>query len=247
MRATSCSHFASGLPSWLFMACVLVMSASTIRVQAQEPDTHDVRLFRFINSQQNPDKTGFFEILDYTSLPSYGAVPLGFLAAGGFGSQARELQTGLMLVVSEGLTLGSTSLLKGIFARPRPFEVLEDVHLKHAWSAGGRSFPSGHTSMAFSIATIVSLQYQRIGVTIPMFLWATLIGYGRVYLGVHYPSDVLGGAILGSGVSLLVWQFRDAFQEASEKMVGKADPVTEAARNGRPVGVDIVRLVFPLD
>ena len=99
--------------------------------------------------------------------------------------------------------------------------------------------------MAFSIATLVSLQYGRAAVTVPMVLWASLIGYGRIYLGVHYPTDVLGGAVLGTALSVVVWQFRDDFLEASESIVGKADPVTDAARGGRAIGVTLARVTLP--
>ncbi len=245
MRATSCLRFASGLAHWLSMALVVATVGGTTLLFAQEPDGFDVRLFHLINDQQNPEKTGFFEILDYTSLPSYAVIPAGFLAVGAFDAHTAEFQTGLMLVASEGLTLGCTSLLKALVGRNRPFEDLTRVKLKHAWSAGGRSFPSGHTSMAFSIATMVSLQYRSAAVTVPMILWASFIGYGRIYLGVHYPSDVLGGALLGTAISVAVWQFRGDFLHASESIVGKADPVTDAARTGRPIGVTLARVKLP--
>ena len=247
MRATSCLHCASGIPSWLNMTLAMIMAASMSSSLsfAQEPDVFDVRLFRLVNSWQDPDRSGFFEILDHVALPSFAAAPVGFLAIGGIGGNSRELQTGLMLVVSEGLTLGSTSVLKSVADRPRPFQELQQVKLKHEWSAGGRSFPSGHTSIAFSIATLVSLQYRNALVTVPIFVWAALTGVGRIYLGVHYPSDVLGGAILGTGISVLVWQFRGSFKEASDGILGISDPVTQAATSGRQVGISLIRLAVP--
>ena len=61
------------------------------------------------------------------------------------------------------------------------------------------SFPSGHTSTAFSMATSISFQNKKWYIVLPAYLWATTVGYSRLYLGVHYPSDVFAGALIGVG------------------------------------------------
>lgn len=63
------------------------------------------------------------------------------------------------------------------------------------------SFPSGHTTFSFTQAVIYSHYYPRM--KIPLFVYATLVGFSRVYLGEHYPTDVLGGALLGISVGIL--------------------------------------------
>lgn len=68
------------------------------------------------------------------------------------------------------------------------------------------SFPSGHVSFAFTTATSLSLQYKKWYVVAPAFLYAGVVGYSRVHLGAHYPSDVLGGALVGAGSSLLSYK-----------------------------------------
>ena len=59
------------------------------------------------------------------------------------------------------------------------------------------SFPSGHTTIAFATATSLALQYRKWYITAPAFLWASSVGFSRMYLGKHYPSDVLAGMALG--------------------------------------------------
>lgn len=89
-----------------------------------------------------------------------------------------------------------TTGLKGAINRKRPDGETE------RWNS---SFPSGHTSGSFALATIISRKYPSL--CIPSFILATIVGVSRVYLGRHFPSDVLGGAVVGIGSSLLVLKY----------------------------------------
>ena len=102
------------------------------------------------------------------------------------------------------INLGITTALKYTINRSRPFETYPDI-IKKA-DAGSPSFPSGHTSGAFATATALSLAYPEWYVIIPSFTYAGAVGYSRMYLGVHYPSDVLAGAILGAGSAYLTFK-----------------------------------------
>jgi membrane-associated phospholipid phosphatase len=107
-----------------------------------------------------------------------------------------------------GITLISvaavTTVLKYSINRPRPFTTYPDLD-KEA-SAGSPSFPSGHTSNAFALATSVSLAYPKWYIIVPSYLWAGLVAYSRMDLGVHYPSDVLAGAVIGAGTAYLCFK-----------------------------------------
>jgi membrane-associated phospholipid phosphatase len=116
---------------------------------------------------------------------------------------------GASLAASGLITLG----LKYTVNRKRPFVTYPDQVVKKT-SAGSYSFPSGHTSSAFATATALSLAYPKWYVIAPSFLWAGAVGYSRMELGVHYPTDVLAGALIGAASSFLMWK-------VNERMAGK--------------------------
>ncbi len=102
------------------------------------------------------------------------------------------------VVLLAGLTLGFYIIfpLKNWIARPRPFMTLTGVHLIER--ARDFSFPSGHAATAFMAAAILSGFFKRYSVL--FYLLAVAIAFSRVYMGVHYVSDVVAGALLGSAI-----------------------------------------------
>lgn len=101
------------------------------------------------------------------------------------------------------IELTAYKFAKRLFSRPRPFVSLHDVTML-VLPPDEFSFPSGHTAAAFAVATVAGFCIP--GLLVPLILVAMLIGLSRVYLGVHYPSDVAAGAVLGglSGIIALV-------------------------------------------
>lgn len=183
---------------------------------AQEETNLDVRLFRQINNSQR-EGYGFIELVDQTSIPLFVSIPAGLLLYGALGDNRFALDTGVLVGTSQLLTVGTTSLVKAAVNRPRPFEVLRDVKVKRFSRVIGSSFPSGHTSQAFAIATMLALRYKPI-VSVPAFVWAGLVGYGRIYVGVHYPSDVLGGMVTGALLSVILFKYRNDIIKAKNQL-----------------------------
>lgn len=104
------------------------------------------------------------------------------------------------LIAILGLIIASliVSLIKPTVGELRPFLVLQHVNLL-VYESGKYSFPSGHTSLAFTIATILGLSYKfkNIKLIYIALVIAAIVGFSRVYVGVHYPGDILGGMIVG--------------------------------------------------
>ncbi len=102
---------------------------------------------------------------------------------------------GLVLLAALGLTLGLTLALQLWVGRPRPAGVRLVLATPEFYS-----FPSGHASLVFCAATLLSLARRRLSVMLPCLLGAALVSLSRVYLGHHLPSDVAAGALLGASV-----------------------------------------------
>lgn len=94
--------------------------------------------------------------------------------------------------------------LKKILSRERPYKIIEQLNT-FGIDLSDYSFPSGHTTASFSIASTLALNIPRISIIV--FFLALIIGISRIYLGVHYPTDVAAGIILGVGTSILVHMY----------------------------------------
>jgi membrane-associated phospholipid phosphatase len=113
-------------------------------------------------------------------------------------------RNGCVTAIASALNGGITNAMKYSINRDRPFVTYPDITKKS--KAGSPSFPSGHTSTAFATATSVSLLYPKWYIIVPSYLYAGTVAYSRMDLGVHYPSDVLAGALIGSGCAYLTWK-----------------------------------------
>lgn len=154
----------------------------------------DTSFFYFLNVKL---QNGFFDFLMpiLTNL-DYWRIPLGLMVILllVFGKKRGRIA---IILLALGIALSDqvcNNLLKPLVGRIRPCNILENIHLLVNCTKS-YSFPSSHAMNMFAGVTLLSYSYRRIKVI--LFVIAILVSYSRIYVGVHYPFDVLAGAILG--------------------------------------------------
>jgi membrane-associated phospholipid phosphatase len=172
------------------------------RVSAQN---FDINLLKPINKNETNFKNKYLELNASSVSPLSVGIPAG-VAIAGFITHNKQLQKdalymGGAFIVSSIITQGT----KRIVNRKRPFETYAFI-VKRDDESGGLSFPSGHTSAAFCTATSVALRYRKWYFVVPSYVFAVSTGWARMYQGVHYPTDVLAGAVVGAGSAWLGWK-----------------------------------------
>lgn len=178
---------------------------------AHRNETLDTRGLAAFYCAPSPALTASMEVAHASARPLfYGAVPLAWgLAAvrGGEGTAAAY-----RLTLSQGVTYGLVVGLKLAVGRPRPYvrRPLVSRASRYGPSQGEKyqAFPSGHAAVSAALATSWSLTHPRWYVVGPSATWAAGVALSRLYLGVHYPSDVLVGTVLGAGLAALLHQLR---------------------------------------
>ena len=171
----------------------------------------DINIVKAINPQ-NPDSK-YFRATSSSVYILGVAAPVGVLTAGLIENDRILRRKSYEMFGAALLELAVTGAWKNITNRQRPAEKYPlDVFPYRIYS--GKSIPSGHTSMAFATAASLSLQFKKWYVVVPSYLWATSVGYSRIYLGVHYPTDIIAGAAVGIGSAYLAnWLNRKVFQK----------------------------------
>lgn len=175
----------------------------------------DIRMLRSINSAQNLSSDKLFQFVSNSNSYIVIGIPVGMGITGLIKHDNKLTETACFSLASAALNTGITLALKYAINRDRPFVTYPDITKKS--DAGTPSFPSGHTSSAFAAATSLSLSYPKWYIIAPSFIWAGAVGYSRMYLGVHYPSDVLAGAIIGAGSAWLCYKVNQKLRSAIDK------------------------------
>ncbi len=122
-----------------------------------------------------------------------------------FSSKYRYRIAGWSIIIAVAISdVLSSKILKHLILRPRPFEVLPDVY--KLVSSAGPSFPSSHAVNSFTVATLITLFLKNPVYTTIAFIVAFLSGFSRIYVGVHYPLDVIAGAIIGVFLGIIFYK-----------------------------------------
>lgn len=178
--------------SILFVGCFFVC-------QKTNAQNWDINLLRSINPQH--PNSFVWKGLTSSAYPLSVATPVGVWIDGAIEHNKKTEYKAYEIAGSVIIAAGATEALKIIFNRKRPDEKYNDVY-PYQYETG-HSFPSGHASLAFATATSVSLEYKNWYIVVPAYAWAVGVGYSRLYLGEHYPTDIIGSAFTGAGSAII--------------------------------------------
>jgi membrane-associated phospholipid phosphatase len=178
------------------LAVLLVFIATIMHAQ-----NFDINTLRQTNLNRNKNADGFFcTYSNAIAIPTVG-VPITVYALGLIKKNKAMQIVGINMAISAGINGAFTYMAKQIVDRPRP--AVSYPFLEPLESVTQYSFPSGHTSSSFNTATSLSIAYPKWYVIVPSYTYCSIMAYSRMHIGVHYPSDVFAGAILGVGSAYL--------------------------------------------
>ena len=165
----------------------------------------DVDILKAIHSPEPLPSDGFFRFISNSNMYVYIGTPVTLAVVGLAGHDNELLRDAAVMAVGTAVSYGITAGLKYAVKRDRPYITYpDDIANKtgHDYN-DSYSFPSGHSTTAFATATALSLDFPKWYVIVPSYAYAGTVAYSRMHLGVHYPSDVLTGALIGSGCAVL--------------------------------------------
>lgn len=194
------------------ISCTIFFLLSFVIVSSQNIDFN---ILKQVNSNRNKALDPTFKAITNSAIPISIATPVVLYSIGMIQKDSlikkKAVFVGETFLVSAFITLASKQIIK----RERPYNrylELDPVVFENSYS-----MPSGHTSIAFATATSLSLAYPKWYVIAPSFVWAGSVGYSRMHLGVHYPSDVFIGALVGSGSAFLTHKANQWLEIKSRK------------------------------
>lgn len=164
----------------------------------------DIDILRNINHNRNTTLDPTFKTITNSVFPVAVGVPAVVTTLHLLNKDSSSKQRAIIIGGTVIISSAITGLLKYSIQRDRPFVTYPDIN--HITPEDSYSFPSGHTSTAFALATSVTIAYPKWYVATPAYLWASSAAYSRMHFGVHYPSDVIAGALIGSGSAWLCYQ-----------------------------------------
>lgn len=183
----------------LFLHCLLIIFVFDLHSQ-----NIDIRVLENINLNRSRDFDPTFQFFSNSVNTVTIATPIIVYSAGLIGKNKDVKSRGIVMMESIIVSTVVSKSMKYIINRERPFVTYP--YLEKASDGGSPSFPSGHTEAAFATATSLSLAFPKWYVIVPSYIYAGSVGYSRMHLGVHYPSDVLAGALVGTASSYFTYR-----------------------------------------
>jgi undecaprenyl-diphosphatase len=197
---------------FLLVTLILLLFANSIQAQS----ISEVNTLRRINPD-NPNSAVWNNLSNTSKYVSVG-VPVGYFVVGLIHNNKDLKQKAAYTAATILLNTATTTLLKNVVKRERPYHTYTGIFPNKIES--DYSFPSGHTSSAFATATSLAITTKKWYVAVPAFAWSASVGYSRIYLGQHYPSDVIMGAVVGTSSAIVChWASKQLLKRKKTKTV----------------------------
>ena len=196
----------------IITAFFLLLLLCSTRADAQNIDVNILRSINPINC-----KSSYWSVTSSSAYWLSGGAAFGTLAYGLIKKDRQAQYNAYEMLLSIGISTAVSETLKVSINRKRPADeypneifVTKPIH--------GKAFPSGHTTLAFTTATVLSLEYRKWYIVVPAYLWASSVGYSRMYKGYHAPTDILGGVAVGIGSGYLShWLSKKIFKPGDKR------------------------------
>lgn len=192
----------------------------------------DTTLFLFLNGYHAPLFDGIMFAISnkLTWIPLYIAIIFTVIKHWKRESIWIILALAVCIVIADQVSSG---LIKHLVERPRPSHATDLtglIHLVNGYTGGKFGFVSSHAANAFGFALLSSLLFRQKNYIFLIFGWATITAYSRIYLGVHYPLDIVGGIIVGLLAAIICFipikKLRPSLLEIQDKNVNLEKPNT---------------------
>ena len=181
---------------------LLFFLSSIFCTQFSTAQSGEVKLLSSVYNDSSSHKVAIAKIFSSSVAPLSAAVPASLLITGIIKKDSALIEKGIKASVAFALDAIITTGVKYNADRRRPYTIYPSLF--HPISkAEDFSMPSAHTSFAFATATSLSLSCKKWYVIVPAYTWACVAAYSRMQLGMHYPTDLLMGAIIGTASSFL--------------------------------------------
>ncbi len=167
----------------------------------------DTQLLLFLNGANN----AFFDELFWLITGKFAWIPMICVLL--YCTFRRDWKTGILVILGIAVTIAlcdqiSSGIIKDIVCRLRPTRepgIGDLVHIVNGYRGGQYGFVSSHAANSFGVAVFLAMLFRNRAFSYVILIWAAVLSYSRIYLGVHYPGDIICGGLLGAALGAVVY------------------------------------------
>lgn len=203
----------------------------------------DAAIVHTLTSIRNPELVFTSKVVSNSLVPMSIAIPTIHLVYG-YGEKNRDIAlNGFLIAGAEIAQFGIMTGIKSLVQRERPFIAHKDCIIPNDTESFW-SFPSGHSGGSVCLATVLSLRYKNWFVTSASVTYSLYTMFARLHLGVHYPTDVAAGALIGVGSGILFHSLSKQLEDMLDSILPEKSNVNDILTP--PPSTPIMSLSLPL-